>query len=206
MEPEVKYLEHSGILGMKWGLRRFQNPDGSLTPAGKERYAKERSKLDSKYGITKKQGDYIKGQSNKAKKEKEKAEEEKAKEKEKPKEKTVSNMTDDELKAAIARLNLETQYLNALPKTPESKSFVVKFLEKHGDELVNKVITKGIEIGLNAVEESSKNKKAKKENADWQAKFDQYTDSELDKLISRKAKENQYKDLLLGKTSKEKGK
>lgn len=33
------YLEHHGILGMKWGIRRYQNPDGSLTSAGKKRYS-----------------------------------------------------------------------------------------------------------------------------------------------------------------------
>lgn len=32
------YLEHHGILGMKWGIRRYQNEDGSLTPEGERRY------------------------------------------------------------------------------------------------------------------------------------------------------------------------
>ena len=32
-------LIHYGILGMKWGVRRFQNKDGTLTPAGKARYS-----------------------------------------------------------------------------------------------------------------------------------------------------------------------
>ena len=35
------YLEHHGILGQKWGVRRFQNTDGTLTTAGKERYYRE---------------------------------------------------------------------------------------------------------------------------------------------------------------------
>lgn len=35
-------LYHHGIKGQKWGVRRFQNEDGSLTPAGRERYGVDR--------------------------------------------------------------------------------------------------------------------------------------------------------------------
>lgn len=51
------YLAHHGIKGQKWGVRRFQNPDGSLTEAGRRRAAK------NEYRTTKKS---IKKQSRKS--------------------------------------------------------------------------------------------------------------------------------------------
>ena len=37
----MEYLAHHGIKGQKWGVRRYQNPDGSLTQEGKARYHKQ---------------------------------------------------------------------------------------------------------------------------------------------------------------------
>ena len=39
-------LQHHGIKGMKWGRRRFQNVDGSLTPAGVKRYRDEAENIE----------------------------------------------------------------------------------------------------------------------------------------------------------------
>ena len=44
MDLGVDCLEHHGILGQKWGIRRYQNEDGSLTEAGKRRYSREVAK------------------------------------------------------------------------------------------------------------------------------------------------------------------
>ena len=61
-------LYHHGILGQKWGIRRYQNADGTLTPKGKKRYdkltgsrkeaklKKKLKKLKQKYGICEKIG------------------------------------------------------------------------------------------------------------------------------------------------------
>ena len=51
------YLMHYGIKGQKWGIRRYQNPDGTLTPEGRIHYKSESYKrgfIDSNDRITKK--------------------------------------------------------------------------------------------------------------------------------------------------------
>ena len=58
------YLAHYGVVGMKWGVRRYQNADGSLTAAGKKRQAridasdaryKQRQKKQTEYYYDKNQ-------------------------------------------------------------------------------------------------------------------------------------------------------
>lgn len=54
------YIAHHGIHGQKWGVRRYQNPDGTLTAAGQKRYLK----ADVKWA--KKKGDKITSQAKRS--------------------------------------------------------------------------------------------------------------------------------------------
>jgi hypothetical protein len=69
------YLEHHGILGQKWGVRRFESKNGTLTPAGKNRY----NSVDGKYQKLKKKATPNKVETTGEKKKEDTAEPEKKK-------------------------------------------------------------------------------------------------------------------------------
>lgn len=47
---DISYLYHHGIKGQKWGVRRYQNDDGTLTEEGKKRYGVDSNGKMSKEG------------------------------------------------------------------------------------------------------------------------------------------------------------
>ena len=53
-------LAHHGILGMKWGVRRYQNPDGTLTAEGRRRYDVDYNKRGTKSFIVDQEGKKMK--------------------------------------------------------------------------------------------------------------------------------------------------
>lgn len=140
------YLQHHGILGMKWGVRRYQNKDGSLTAAGRKRVAKLDAERETLTGKKSSDGDSA------------------------PKKRTLRDVPDDELKKMVERQRMENDYLSLskhiselTPKqvsngkkfvdyvankvlipaaTDASKNFATKFLNSKGDELLSKLTSK----------------------------------------------------------------
>lgn len=139
MEKHEEMLEHHGIKGMKWGVRRYQNEDGSLTEKGKKRYALKGYEEDS-YNSNKTKAGKIYDKITDAhkyggaalygaasKKERDARAEKYVKEHGlavEPK-KSVKDMSDAELRTRLNRLQMEKQY-NQLTNsdTNKGKKFV----------------------------------------------------------------------------------
>lgn len=166
-------LYHHGVPGQRWGFRRYQNPDGTLTPAGRRRankLAKKYAKVTGKKLIVKKKS--VQGN-------------------EKPKPKTISEMSDQEIQAKINRMRLEDTYASMIasraPKekvsrgkkfvsnlkrnvitpalTDAGRTLLVNFIKKKGNDLIY-----GNNKSDPAKEYEKKVKKLELQSREWKAK------------------------------------
>ena len=134
------YLEHHGVVGQKWGVRRYQNKDGKLTSSGK----KHLSPI-SKTGIKSKTKS-----KTKSKQEKEKAAEEKrntlAEKRQRKKDyKNRRKLSDSELTSKIKRLENETKYADLVTADISPAKKFIKTVLSDATKPVATQIVKGLE-------------------------------------------------------------
>lgn len=130
-------LKHWGIKGMKWGIRRYQYKDGSLTPAGKKRAAKmkeEYTALTGKRLIRKPtpKTDETKNQNGV----------------EAVKKKRIRDMSDEEIKNQINRLENEKRLAGLQDDTATTGQKIVKSVAK---DMVAPAV---LEAGRNLIKDS----------------------------------------------------
>lgn len=114
----VDQLYHYGIIGQKWGIRRFQKPDGTRTPEGKKR--------DAAKEVTPSE-DHIKSRESKSK--------------------SPEGLSNEELRKLNERLQLEATYKNlTTEKIQKSESFVKKAIKDAGGQALTE-FSKGIMLG-----------------------------------------------------------
>ena len=156
-------LYHWGVKGMKWGVRRYQNKDGSLTDAGQKRYDRDKrenagKKKGDKVGAAdpdrwvredmtrgRRLADESSGMVNKLKNANDSAIRNQAKKK-----MDLSSMSDQEMRNQINRALLERQYndMFAPQKVSKGREYASKVLETTGTVLAIGSSALGIALAI----------------------------------------------------------
>lgn len=170
---ETNQLTHWGVKGMKWGVRRYQNKDGSLTSAGKKRYEAELAKIKEEAKVVRNQ-ERAKAKMDKLDTMRKDLEDRKRKlsgeddgvdnsptEKKSNRQadlrtKSVRKMTDEEIRAHMDRLQLEKDYKKLLSDnyhvtTERGKDFVSKVIEKSAENITTQLLTYGMGTAVNKI-------------------------------------------------------
>ena len=160
---ESTELMHYGVKGMKWGVRRYQNKDGSLTNAGKKRYDRDirennAKKKDNRINIDGPdpnrwvredigRSKRVVDSTSDAVRELKKIDNNLRSPGKKP---DVSNLTDQQLRDRINRMNLEQQYINMTSpqQVSRGRKYVTSFLETAGTAITITSSVLGIALAV----------------------------------------------------------